>query len=106
MSNRLVDGQSAVDRSHLTFLAGSVTAGATVGAFGRGRSVSGEIAHMLCLDLPAQLLAQFMSSTLDDRIMRDPDGAFHPIKHYETSAASRRSWSSFSLSSVVFPSMG
>jgi hypothetical protein len=83
MSDRLVDGQSAVDRPHLTFLAGSVTAGAALGTLGRGRSVSGEIAHMLCLDPPAQLLAQFVGSTLDDRVMRDPhDGALHPIKCY------------------------
>src|SRR6478672_6072373 len=81
MSDRLVDGQSAVDRPHLTFLAGSVAAGAALGAFGRGGSVGGEIAHMLCLDPPAQLLAQFMGSTFDDRVMRDPhDGALHPIK--------------------------
>src|SRR5580698_8753590 len=83
MSNRFVDGQSAVNRSHLTFLARSVTTCAALGAFGRGRSVSGEIAHMLCLDPPAQLLAQFMGSTLDDRVMRDPhDGALHPIKRH------------------------
>jgi hypothetical protein len=45
--------------------------------------MSGEIAHMLCLDPPAQLLAQFMGSTLDDRVMGDPhDGALHPIKRY------------------------
>jgi hypothetical protein len=81
MSDRLVDGQRAVDRPHLTSLAGRVTAGAALGAFGRGRGASGEIAQVLCLDPPAQLLAQFVGSTLDDRIMRDPhDGPLHPIQ--------------------------
>ena len=45
--------------------------------------MSGEIVHMLCLDPPAELFAQFMGSTLNDRVMRDPhDGALHPIKPY------------------------
>jgi hypothetical protein len=45
--------------------------------------VSGEITHMLCLDPPTQFLAQFVGSTLDDRVMRDShDGAPHPIKCY------------------------
>jgi hypothetical protein len=43
--------------------------------------VSGEIAHMLCLDPPAELLAQFVGSRLDDRVMRDPnDGPLDPIQ--------------------------
>jgi hypothetical protein len=43
--------------------------------------VSGEIAQMLGLDPPAQLLAQFVGSTLDDRVMRDPhDGPLPPIQ--------------------------
>ena len=67
--------------------------------------MSGEIAHMLCLDLPAQLLAQFMSSTLDDRIMRDPhDGALHPIKRYRNFRRLMQELVKFSLSLVVLPS--
>lgn len=45
--------------------------------------MSGEIGHMPCLNPLAQLLAQFMGSTLNDRVMRDPhDGALRPIKRY------------------------
>jgi hypothetical protein len=43
--------------------------------------VSGEIAHMLCLDSSAELLAQFMGSRLDDGIMRNPhNGSLDPIE--------------------------
>jgi hypothetical protein len=43
--------------------------------------VSGEIAHMLGLDPPAQFLAQFMGSNLDDRVMRNShDEPLHPIE--------------------------
>jgi hypothetical protein len=81
MGDRLVHGQKAVNRPDLTPLAGGVTAGATLGATGRGRSVSGDIAHMLCLDSSAELLAQFMGSRLDDGIMRNPNnGSLDPIE--------------------------
>src|SRR5579875_627437 len=83
MSDRFVNGQGAVDRSDLASLAGGVTAGATLGAFGRGRGAGGEIAHVLGLDLPAELLAQFVGSRLDDRVMMDPDdGALDAIERH------------------------
>jgi hypothetical protein len=83
MSDRLVDGQRAIDRGHLTFLAGGVTAGAALETLGRGGNVSGEFAHLLSLDPAAQLLPQFVGSGLDDRVMRDPhNGALYPIEGY------------------------
>jgi hypothetical protein len=81
MSDRLVDGQCAVDRGHPTFLAGGVTAGAALGTPGRGGSMSGEFVHLLSLNPATELLAQFVGSGLDHRVMGDPhDGALHPIE--------------------------
>jgi hypothetical protein len=83
MSDRLVDGQSAVDRGYMTFLAGGVAASAALGTLGRGGSLSGEFAHLLSLDPATQLLAQFVGTGLDDRVMGDShDGAFSPIEGY------------------------
>ena len=65
ISNRLVDGQSAVDRGHLTFFAGGIATSAALGTLGRGGTMSGEIAHMLRLNTAAQLLAKLVHSGLD-----------------------------------------
>src|SRR5512135_2488698 len=71
VTHRLLHGERAVDGGHPTFLAHELAPGTALGTLGDVGRSRGDLAHLACLNLPAELLPQFVRAGLDDRVMGD-----------------------------------